>query len=91
MAAPHTLLPFKNFNIAIGPMHLSPMSNPVHVQTVRMLDGMMNGQPTGFQPYDFAASGAEIRQGVCWGLTTRSGPKKIGSAARMLFWWEVLV
>ena len=79
MAVPRTPVPFKNFNVAIGPMgQLSPMSNAVHTQVVRFLDGMMNGQPAGFKPYKYAASPAEIRQGVCWGLTTHSGPQKIG-------------
>ena len=77
MAAPRTPLPFKNFNVAIGPMgHLSPMSNAVHTQVVRVLDGMVNGQPADFQPYKYAASAAEIQRGVCWGLTTHSGPEK---------------
>jgi hypothetical protein len=49
-------LPFKNFNMAIGPVgHLSPVSNTVHVQIVRFLDRMMNGQPMGFQRYDYVA------------------------------------
>jgi hypothetical protein len=56
MVGPCTPLPFKNFNMAIGPVgHLSPVSNTVHVQIVRFLDRMMNGQPMGFQRYDYVA------------------------------------